>query len=161
MKYSVYILTFFILASGGSFADEPASIGVVEERYPDGTHKIWGRVEELPDGVRKRIEIWTFWFPDGNINAQGQFHSGEMPGESGETGIPINGRDGLWSFWYPNGSKRQEIFYSQGKQNGAFKSWFENGTEEATGTYLSGKKHGKWTIWWDNGHRRFTGFLPD
>jgi len=158
---TIFIIIFFILAPSGVCAGEPASIGIVEERYPDGTHKVWGRVEELPGGIRKRIDIWTFWFPNGNIKAQGQFRSGEMPGEMGETGIPIDGRDGLWSFWHQNGHKRQEAFYSRGKLNGAFKSWFENGEQEATGNYVDDRKHGKWSIWWDNEHKRFSCFFVE
>jgi antitoxin component YwqK of YwqJK toxin-antitoxin module len=79
---------------------------------------------------------------------------GDIDGETGSSGILIDGREGLWVFWYENGQKEMEHSFRDGALEGLATHWHENGQKGGEATFRDGKQEGLSTSWFEDGQKR-------
>lgn len=111
--------------------------------------------EGIIDEAGNRNGKWKDLYPDGKIEAEGQYsenrRSGQWKfyrtdGKVVQTGSYNNGRpDGLWNWYYDNGALLKEEEYFQGQRDGASTEYSETGEIIAKGQYSDGEKNGNWT----------------
>jgi antitoxin component YwqK of YwqJK toxin-antitoxin module/predicted nucleic acid-binding Zn ribbon protein len=123
-----------------------------EEKYPNGALKSRGHVRQDADKNYVLVGLWTYWFPNGQKEAEGEYVNGQEGGKRGGTGILVDGRNGPWTIWHSNGQKRQVSEYKNGNE-WVRTTWHENGQMEAQGRYEDGKEEGVWTTWHKNGKK--------
>ena len=100
-----------------------------EERHDDATSiKSRGCVGPDSENNYQRQGHWEFFHPNGQKEAEGSYVDGFQGGETGSTGIPIDGREGLWMLWHENGQKSREDTYLNGTTT-SVTEWDENGTQ--------------------------------
>jgi len=144
--------------------------GPYRNQVPVGTHREYsdGRVinakiysdngvlisEGIVDESGNRNGAWKDFFPDGKINAEGQytdnrktgvwkFYNGE--GKIEQTGSFLNDRpNGLWKWYYENGSILREEEYFQGQRDGMYTEYSRAGDIIAQGQYSDGERNGEW-----------------
>jgi antitoxin component YwqK of YwqJK toxin-antitoxin module len=97
---------------------------------------------------------WKDLFPDGKVQAEGQYtdnrRSGQwkfynIQGKVEQTGSYNNGRpDGLWKWYYENGALLREEEYFQGQRDGIYTEYSPNGEIIAQGQYSDGERNGEW-----------------
>ena len=147
-----------------------------------------GKVIDLYDNKNKKMEgtykdgwmdgMWTYYYPDGVIKAQGRFLEGDGGNIHKISDIPQNGRNGEWIInypngnvngkyeyingefdqdkleWYYNGNKKIEMHYANGIPDGPRLEWHENGQKKLIYFYVNGKKDGEWIAWHKNGEKK-------
>ncbi len=86
----------------------------------------------------------------GFLKGKGNFINGDGT-NIGNTGIPINGRNGNWVFYDVHENLTQEGNYSNGKLNGYFKFYHEKGKLKEEGNYLNGKVEGLYKFYFNSG----------
>lgn len=77
----------------------------------------------------------------GFLKGKGNFINGDGT-NIGNTGIPINGRNGNWVLYDVHENLTQEGNYSNGKLNGYFKFYHEKGKLKEEGNYSNDKRDG-------------------
>ncbi len=110
--------------------------------------------EGIVDEAGNKNGKWKDFYPDGKIQAEGQYSDNRKTGiwkfynefEKGEqTGSFNNGRpDGLWKWYYENGVLLREEEYFQGQRDGAYTEYSPGGEVIAQGQYSDGEKNGEW-----------------
>jgi antitoxin component YwqK of YwqJK toxin-antitoxin module/ribosomal protein L32 len=125
-----------------------------EVKYPNGALKARGHVIQDADKNDVLVGRWTYWFPNGQKQAEGEYRNGREGGKRGETGILVDGRNGPWTIWHSNGQIMQASEYEDGKLVGAFRSWYDNGQKEKERTYKDDKMEGTSTTWYENGQKK-------
>lgn len=69
--------------------------------------------------------------------------------------------EGLITTYYPDGTKRNEVIFTDGIPNGAYRKWYSNGTLGIAGNLRDGMPDGPWEVYYNNGNLYYTGtFLP-
>ena len=96
----------------------PSGQELREERYDATSIKARGCVGRNSENNYRREGRWEFFHPSGQKEAEGSYVDGFQGGETGNTGILIDGREGLWAFWHDNGQTEQEGSYRDGKLEG-------------------------------------------
>jgi antitoxin component YwqK of YwqJK toxin-antitoxin module/peroxiredoxin len=86
---------------------------------------------------------WSFWHPNGQLEARGGYVSDE--------------RDGPWTHWYEDGTLRMRGEYRGERQEGLWEFWHPNGQPSCRGEYRVGREQGEWTFWHTNGAVRQRG----
>ena len=124
-----------------------------EEKYPNGSLKSRGHVRQDADKNHVLVGLWTYWFPNGQKEAEGDYRNGREGGKRGDTGLLVDGRNGPWTIWYENGQKRSASTYQDGKQEGVWTAWYESGQKKEEGRYEDGKQEGVWIAWYENGQK--------
>ncbi|MCB9887645.1 MAG: redoxin family protein [Planctomycetes bacterium] len=104
-----------------------------EARHANGALAQQGRLE---GGMQEGP--WTFWYPDGTVEARGEYHRDE--------------RVGTWTHYHPDGSLRMRGEYRGERQQGPWQFWYPGGGPQCRGEYLDGREHGEWTFWSRDGH---------
>lgn len=103
---------------------------------------------------------WTFWYPGGEMQAQGEFIAGGTPGPDDlledRTVIPAAGREEWWSFWDEEGRLVAEGDYEEGLRDDLWATWYENGHQCCTGKFELGVEHGYHIHWDAEGRKRDT-----
>ncbi|MBI5508596.1 MAG: hypothetical protein HY903_07575 [Deltaproteobacteria bacterium] len=98
-----------------------------EERYADGSRKARGVWAPGDDG-RRRVGQWTFWYPNGQKKAEGDYAFGRDDGRLDELGIPVDGQRGEWLGWYENGQRAFAYrLDGDGRHVGLSQRWHKNG----------------------------------
>ncbi|GEM_PF-565425 len=132
-----------------------------EEKYPNGSLKSRGHVRQDADKNHVLVGLWTYWFPNGQKEAEGDYRNGREGGKRGDTGLLVDGRNGPWTIWYENGQKRSASTYQDGKQEGVWTAWYESGQKKEEGRYEDGKQEGVWIAWYENGQKKEEGTFKD
>ncbi len=110
--------------------------------------------EGIIDEAGNRNGKWKELFPDGKVQAEGQYTDNRrsgiwkfytLSGKVEQTGSYNNGRpDGLWKWYYDSGQLLREEEYFQGQRDGAYTEYSETGEIIAQGQYTDGEKNGDW-----------------
>jgi antitoxin component YwqK of YwqJK toxin-antitoxin module len=110
--------------------------------------------EGIVDEAGNRNGKWKDLYPDGKIQAEGQYvdnrRSGQWKfynteGKIEQTGSFNSGRpDGLWNWYYENGAILKEEEYFQGQRDGLSTEYSVTGEILAQGQYSDGEKNGEW-----------------
>ena len=118
--------------SGGlERSDSPCPSGqdLREERYDDATSiKSRGCVGTDSERNYRRQGHWEFFHPNGQKSGEGSYVDGFQGGETGDTGILLDGREGAWVFWHDNGQKSAEWTIRDGSIT-SVTEWDSNGTQ--------------------------------
>jgi len=99
-----------------------------EERYDSASIKARGCVGPDSENNYRRQGHWEYFYPNGQKSGEGSYVDGFQGGETGETGILIDGREGAWMFWHENGQKSREDTYLNGTIT-SITEWDANGTQ--------------------------------
>ena len=120
-----------------------------------------GTVRVHDDGLRTANGIWSFWFPGGQMQAEGRYVEGsvctEEDLEANQTRIPLAGRTGLWKGWYRSGDQAWLGEYRNGKRQGEWRWWHAGGRESQRGMFIGGLEHGRHQVWHEDGTRASEG----
>jgi len=110
--------------------------------------------EGIVDEAGNRNGKWKDYFPNGKVQAEGQFTDNRRSGiwkfynifeKVEQTGSYNNGRpDGLWKWYYDTGEILREEEYFQGQRDGASTEYSLTGEIIAQGEYSDGEKNGDW-----------------
>jgi antitoxin component YwqK of YwqJK toxin-antitoxin module len=110
--------------------------------------------EGIVDEAGNRNGPWKNYYPDGKIEAEGQYSNSRRSGawkfynesqKLEQTGSFNNDRpDGLWTWYYDNGSVLREEEYFQGVRDGNYTEYSPEGEIISKGEYLDGEKNGEW-----------------
>ena len=110
--------------------------------------------EGIVDEGGNRNGKWKDLYPDGKVQAEGQFTDNRRSGQwkfynfsekVEQTGSYNNGRpDGLWNWYFDTGALRKEEEYFQGQRDGASTEYSISGDIIAQGQYSDGEKNGPW-----------------
>lgn len=94
---------------------------------------------------QKKDSIWTFYSAeDSAVIARETYQFGQ--------------KHGLSITYYPkNGQKAEELYYEDGKLNGAWNKYFEDGTLMTSGFYENDKLNGPFTTYHPNGQINIKG----
>jgi antitoxin component YwqK of YwqJK toxin-antitoxin module len=108
------------------------------------------------DGGRLMAEgIWRFFWRNGQMQALGDFRSGEPPSAADElddhTQIPREGRSGHWREWSESGALLTEGCYCSGKRAGPWFVWYEDGKPRAQSRFVDGRESGEQSTWHPSG----------
>jgi antitoxin component YwqK of YwqJK toxin-antitoxin module len=101
-----------------------------EEKYPNGALKSRGYVKQDAEKNYVLAGLWTYWYPNGQKEAEGEYRDAKESGARGDTGILKDGRQGSWIFWYENGQKKEERTFKADKLEGPSTLWYENGRKK-------------------------------
>lgn len=86
------------------------------------------------EGEAMRHGISRAWYPNGQLQWEGQYEYGE--------------RAGHFKYWHTNGQLAAEGKYKHDQFDGPWLWWHENGQKAITGKYEEGRLVGEWR-WWD------------
>jgi antitoxin component YwqK of YwqJK toxin-antitoxin module len=110
--------------------------------------------EGIVDEAGNRNGKWKDLYPDGKVQAEGQFNDNRRSGQwkfynlsekIEQTGSYNNGRpDGLWNWYYENGALLKEEEYFQGQRDGSSTEYSVTGEIIAKGQYSDGEKNSDW-----------------
>jgi len=110
--------------------------------------------EGIVDEEGNRNGKWKDLFPNGKIQAEGQYAANRRTGQwkfynnsnkIEQTGSFNTGRpDGLWTWYYGNGELLKEEEYFQGQRDGTSTEYSLTGEIIAQGQYSEGEKNGEW-----------------
>ena len=110
--------------------------------------------EGIVDEAGNRNGKWKDLYPDGKIQAEGQYTDNRRSGiwkfynmsqKMEQTGGYNNGRpDGLWKWYYDNGAILREEEYFQGQRDGLCTEYSETGEIIAQGEYSDNERNGIW-----------------
>jgi len=110
--------------------------------------------EGIVDEAGNRNGRWKDLYPDGNVQAEGQYSNNRKSGvwkyynKAGkveQTGSYSAGRpDGVWEWYYENGQLLREEEYFQGLRDGMRTEYSETGNLITRGSYADGEKNGDW-----------------
>lgn len=149
------------LIYNGSYRNK-VPVGIHREYGKDGKVKnafIYNDIglmisEGVVDEAGNRNGKWKDYFPNGKVQAEGQFTDNRRSGiwkfynnfeKVEQTGSYNNGRpDGLWKWYYDNGEILREEEYFQGQRDGASTEYSLTGDIIAQGQYTDGEKNGEW-----------------
>jgi len=147
------------------------SSGPYRNKIPVGTHRQYGKdgkvinafiyndnglllSEGVVDEAGKFNGKWKDLYPDGKVQAEGQFTDSRRSGQwkfynvqtkVEQTGSYNIGRpDGLWKWYYENGALLREEEYFQGQRDGIYTEYSANGEIIAQGQYSDGERNSEW-----------------
>ena len=110
--------------------------------------------EGIVDEAGNRNGKWKDLYPDGKIQAEGQYTDNRRSGiwkfynmsqKLEQTGGYTNGRpDGLWKWYYDSGAILREEEYFQGQRDGLCSEYSETGEIIAQGEYSDNERNGIW-----------------
>jgi antitoxin component YwqK of YwqJK toxin-antitoxin module len=110
--------------------------------------------EGIVDEVGNKNGKWKDLYPDGNVQAEGQYSNNRKSGvwkyytKAGnveQTGSYNAGRpDGVWKWYYETGQLLREEEYFQGQRDGVRNEYSETGDQIIQGQYTDGEKDGDW-----------------
>jgi antitoxin component YwqK of YwqJK toxin-antitoxin module len=110
--------------------------------------------EGIVDEAGNRNGKWKDLYPDGKVQAEGQFTDNRRTGawkfynKAGkveQTGSFNRGQpDGLWKWYYESGQLLREEEYFQGRRDGASSEYSETGELITSGQYLDGERNDEW-----------------
>jgi antitoxin component YwqK of YwqJK toxin-antitoxin module/Tfp pilus assembly protein PilF len=103
--------------------------------YSDGL--LQGKGELMSDG-KTYIGSWTFYYPQGNIRATGQFNE--------------TGRNGNWTYYYFSGKLKALEIYKSGKLSGKQLYYSEHGLLTYEELFLNGQQDGLQKAYFNNGN---------
>jgi len=141
----------FTLASCSESAPDQAS-----REYP-GTHqaRYEGMLVDLDGGRLGAEGIWRFYWRNGQLQALGDFRSGDVPTAADEfedhTQVPMQGRSGHWREWSSSGVLLKEGCYCAGKRAGVWFTWYEDGKPRTQGRFVDDRESGEQFTWHPNG----------
>jgi hypothetical protein len=138
----------------------PSGQELWEERYGPTSIKARGCVGIDSEDNYRRQGGWEFFHPNGQKEAEGSYVDGFHSGNTGTSGIPIDGREGAWATWHEDGQKKQESTYRDGQREGLATEWHENGKKKAERTYHDRKRKGLATQWYENGQKELETTSP-
>jgi antitoxin component YwqK of YwqJK toxin-antitoxin module len=119
------------LDAGHDFANYIPQVKRIAHQFQGG-HRAAGQLTSgLADG------IWTYWFPNGRLDCEGEYLKGA--------------KVGLWTFWYPGGSLDCMGEYRDDIEDGPWTSWYTNGQKQEDGVFQAGRKIGLWKYWTEDG----------
>jgi antitoxin component YwqK of YwqJK toxin-antitoxin module len=123
-----------------------------ENRW-QGQVKERGCVSKDAQGSYRRNGRWVFFYASGKKEAEGEYRNALEGGETGSSGILVDGREGRWVFWYENGQKKSEMTFRAGKGEGLRVEWYESGQRFRESSYHDGILEGLAVEWYENGQK--------
>jgi uncharacterized protein len=145
--------------------------GPYRNKIPVGTHREYGKdgkvtnayvyndnglllSEGIVDEAGNRNGKWKDLYPDGKVQAEGQFIENRRTGtwkffspegKVEQVGSYNNGRpDGEWKWYYEDNTLLRDEEYYQGKRDGAFTEYSMGGEIISQGQYSDGEKNAEW-----------------
>ncbi len=91
-------------------------------------------------------------FPDGKIKERYSYYLDDKKREV---------RDGLDEEFFNTGSKKGEILWQDGKENGAVVYYYADGRKSYEANYKEGKKNGYATVWYQTGQKQWQTVFRD
>ncbi|MDB5106753.1 MAG: hypothetical protein JWP91_4442 [Fibrobacteres bacterium] len=91
-------------------------------------------------------------FPDGKLKETYSYYLDDKKHEV---------RDGLDEEFFNSGSKKGEIPWQDGKENGPVIYYYADGRKSYEATYKEGKKNGYATVWYQNGQKQWQTVFRD
>ena len=144
-----------------------ASFGCAErhaERYPDGTTRFEGSSTQV-EGQRVSTGDWSFYHSSGELQAEGEFEQGGLPGaddlRDDHTVVPAEGRVEWWTFYDAEGLIAVEGNYAEGQRDDLWVTWYENGHQCCSGKFVEGVEHGYSAHWDPEGRKRDTRYYVE
>lgn len=138
----------------------PPGQALKQETFAErGQLKARGCFSRAADGSELLQGKWKFYYPNGQLNGEGEYVNAQSGGRKGDTGILREGRTGRWAFWYENGQKREETTYVEGKREGLSVTWHPNGQKKLEINYRDDKGEGPATLWHVNGIKASEGVV--
>ena len=138
---AVLLVSGMVGACAGGFSSPcPRGQELREERYDATSIQSQGCVGPDSEDNYRRQGHWEFFHPNGQKSGEGSYVDGFQGGETGDSGILIDGREGAWMFWYDNGQKLSEATFREGEQEGLTTQWHDNGQKHIEATYLNGTR---------------------
>lgn len=90
------------------------------------------------EGESIRTGIWTYYYPTGQKQYEGEFHEGDAIG--------------VHSWWHPNGQRMTRGNYHDGRPHGTWTWWYANGQRRIEGRYINGEQDRGWVGWTETGN---------
>lgn len=87
--------------------------------------------------ANEKIGTWTWYWPNGNIQAEG--------------GMQRNEREGLWTYYHENGLKDNSGNFEKGLKVGPWEFYHPNAMLRMKGEYVNDLRQGKWTLFDEKG----------
>ena len=104
--------------------------------------------------VTARDGVWTFWYPNGQVQRTEQYTNGEMTGiwtgyfENGLVSHVLNFTTDDAVYYFSNGKKQSEGKIANNMvQLGHWTGWYEHGLKNFEGNYVNGTKDGLWIFY--------------
>ncbi|HPJ72970.1 MAG TPA: hypothetical protein PK636_09815, partial [bacterium] len=114
---------------------------------------------------------WTFWYPAGSPEFEGQYREGREEGffvwwhpngEIAQKGNFVNGRrQGEWESRHENGHPAWTGKFVDGREDGSSTAYHPNGVVARKGAFIAGRPEGEWTGFYGNGRLREEGKYED
>ena len=82
---------------------------------------------------------WRFYFPNGRIQREGNYHGGR--------------KHGKFTKWHINGNKTSIEFYSNDKKTGLWREWTKDGLLRGETPYAENEIHGYRYFFYKNGNK--------
>ena len=114
-----------LLLSEGIVDEAGNRNGKWKDLYPDGTIQAEGQFAD-----NRRAGAWKFYNKAGKVEQTGSFNRGQP--------------DGLWKWYYENGQLLKEEEYFQGRRDGTSSEYSETGEVITAGQYLDGERNDEW-----------------
>ncbi|PWT70734.1 MAG: hypothetical protein C5B59_20235 [Bacteroidetes bacterium] len=106
-------------------------------RYLFDQGKLLGKGKVSVDG-KFLTGPWTFYFPEGNLSATGQFTNDGK-------------RDGFWTYYYHDGALKASENYKNGKLDGEAIKYYKNGLQSSHQFFVQDQNEGNYTSYYQNG----------
>jgi hypothetical protein len=103
--------------------------------------------------------LWRWFYPEGQLLAEGHFLNGDGSAPHPNSGIPLHGREGEWRFYYPDSQIRSVSYFQNGKFHGESKGWFSNGQMRFHFAYKKGVLDGSYEEWFSDGRVKIRGTM--
>ncbi|MFN0057183.1 MAG: redoxin family protein [Planctomycetota bacterium] len=128
------------LRKSGMTALNGDQIGEWTFYYENGNRQAQGSyVKDIQEGD------WSYWFPNGELEMQGAFR-GER-------------RSGRWRYFHPSGLPRAQGQFEDGREAGKWTFWNVQGERDQRGDYARGKQTLRWTFWHPGGQKKAEGYF--
>lgn len=110
--------------------------------------------QELKLRSTARDGVWTYWYPNGQVQRTEQYSNGMMVGiwtgyfENGVVSHVLNFTTGDAVYYFSNGKKQSEGKIANNMvQEGHWTGWYQHGLKNFEGNYVNGIKDGLWIFY--------------
>lgn len=158
-KISLLVLFFAVFSLQG----RAQKLDTVRTYFQNGQLRSVGSINE--DSVKQGA--WTFYFPNGHLNAEEQYKDGilngiikyyDTLGNMHALEYRVNGLlDGKAEYYHANGTLQKSGYFKEGVATGHWQYFFPDGSLETNGFFENGKATGYWTFYDKDGKVRQKG----
>ncbi|MEO6098168.1 MAG: toxin-antitoxin system YwqK family antitoxin [Fibrobacteria bacterium] len=117
--------------------------------------EIFKKEIKFPDGQVK--ETYSYYLDDKKHEVRMGLDEEFFAGGSKKGEIPwVDGKEnGPVIYYYPDGRKSYEANYKEGKKNGYATVWYQNGQKQWQTVFRENLTHGVWREWYADGKKKF------